>query len=191
MKYVSIDLETTGINPKNSSILEFGAVIDDLSNPLPLKKLPRFHGYIKEPNDVITGEYYALQMNQAIIKKIAKGKIDNKNIYTPYSILYHFYLFLQKHGYTTTKESKISIIPAGKNFDSFDRRFIEKLKDYKFYFNIAHRSIDPGPMYLEKDDDKVPDLKTCLKRAGINKKVAHNAIDDALDVVKLIRYKLL
>ena len=34
MKYCSIDLETTGLNPKTSDIIEFGAVLDDLEKLL-------------------------------------------------------------------------------------------------------------------------------------------------------------
>ena len=192
MQYISIDLETTGVNPEVCSILEFGAVIDDLENPLPLEELPRFHGYIKEPNNTIIGEYYALQMNQAIIKKISKSKLTDNNIYTSDSILHSFMVFLRDNGYHNTVEKpRISFTPAGKNFDSFDRLFIKKLRNYDLYFDVSHRTLDPGPMYTKKSDVMVPGLKTCLTRAGINKKVAHNVIDDALDVIKLIRHKLL
>ena len=50
MIYVSIDIETTGVDPKIHDIVEFGAVIDDLANPQPLDKLPRFHALFKKDN---------------------------------------------------------------------------------------------------------------------------------------------
>ena len=46
MRYVSIDLETTGLDAINNDIIEFGAVLDDLADMKPLEELPRFHAYI-------------------------------------------------------------------------------------------------------------------------------------------------
>jgi DNA polymerase III epsilon subunit-like protein len=77
MKYVSIDLETTGLNPHLHQILEFGAVIDDLSKPLNIDKLPRLHFYIDNGN--ITGDPYALTLNAGIIKTINEKKIKEKD----------------------------------------------------------------------------------------------------------------
>ena len=37
------------------------------------------------------------------------------------------------------------------------------------------------------EDDKLPDSKTCYERAGMNGKVAHTAVEDALAVVRLVR----
>jgi DNA polymerase III alpha subunit (gram-positive type) len=45
MLYCSLDIETTGLNPKTCDIIQFAAVLDDLSNPQPLEKLPRFNTF--------------------------------------------------------------------------------------------------------------------------------------------------
>jgi hypothetical protein len=37
--------------------------------------------------------------------------------------------------------------------------------------------------------DAPPDLKTCLKMAGIEKEVSHIALDDAFDVIRCLRFK--
>ena len=38
------------------------------------------------------------------------------------------------------------------------------------------------------EDEELPDSKTCMERAGIDGKVAHTAVEDALAVVRMIRY---
>jgi DNA polymerase III epsilon subunit-like protein len=40
-----------------------------------------------------------------------------------------------------------------------------------------------------ENDDSLPDMKTCMQRAGIDGEVAHTAMEDALVVVKLLRNK--
>ena len=75
MKYVSIDTETTGLNPERCQVIEFGAVIDDLSNPQPIVKLPKFQCYIRYPE--YKGSAFALQMNQKILKTLATDHEDD------------------------------------------------------------------------------------------------------------------
>ena len=53
MKYVSIDIETTGINPLVNDIIEFAAVIDDTNAKVPIENLPKFHRYIKKDEHII------------------------------------------------------------------------------------------------------------------------------------------
>ena len=36
-------------------------------------------------------------------------------------------------------------------------------------------------------DERLPDSKTCYERAGLDDKVAHTAVEDALAVVRLVR----
>ena len=43
----------------------------------------------------------------------------------------------------------------------------------------------PGDALLAAGDEKLPDSKTCYERAGMNPKVAHTALEDALAVVQL------
>ena len=44
MPYVSIDIETTGLDPETCQILEIGAVFDNWT--LPIRDLPTFHCYV-------------------------------------------------------------------------------------------------------------------------------------------------
>lgn len=65
--YVSIDTETTGLEPQWCQILEFGAVLENWHDPV--DQLPYFHRYLKYTE--VTGNPYALALNAEILRKIA------------------------------------------------------------------------------------------------------------------------
>lgn len=88
-------------------------------------------------------------------------------------------------------EATYSVTPAGKNFSSFDRRVLEQAGFFEELRGVTfrHRAIDPATAYFRRGDKALPDLATCLQRAGIDKKeVAHDALEDALDVVRVVRH---
>lgn len=179
MPYVSIDIETTGLNPDTCQILEFGAVLEDWQTPI--HDLPKFHRYIV--HDTIIGEPFALQMNAAILKKIATHQPGDPDYCTIDQLAGQFKDWLL--GFHDTRQR---ITPAGKNFAGFDRQF---LKPYGFDKFFHHRTLDPAPLFWHPAvDDKLPDLKTCLQRAGLDGLVSHTAIDDACAVVHVVRYAI-
>ena len=53
--------------------------------------------------------------------------------------------------------------------------------------NRAGRHITDCATEWLRDDEKLPDSKTCYERAGMDPKVAHTALEDALAVVQLVR----
>ena len=96
MKYVSIDLETTGLDPENNDIIEFGAVIDDLRDMKPVEELPRFHAYIVK--DEYKGQPYALSMHPTIFRRIATRE-EGYNYLYPNTLGKAFLDFLVEHGF--------------------------------------------------------------------------------------------
>jgi len=68
MIYVSIDVETTGLNPDECEILSIGAIIEDTKNILPYEELPKFHVAILHEN--VKGSLFALNMNKELIDTI-------------------------------------------------------------------------------------------------------------------------
>ncbi len=175
--YVSIDLETTGLNPKKCMILQVGMVIDDWVSPI--ADLPRLE-LLVDNGPFITGEPYALQMNAELIKRIADGE---SSVYE-HELAHTMRMWLVANNYDGT------ILAAGKNFGAFDLQFLNRMSNFDIWLKFDHRSHDPGSMYFDpKIDDKPPSLATCLERAGIAKHVAHTALEDAIDVVTLIRKK--
>jgi DNA polymerase III epsilon subunit-like protein len=184
MPYVSIDLETTGLDPQECQILQLGAVYDDGKHDV--ADLPTFCAYVS--HERYTGQPYALALNAAILKRLSGATAEDYargTIMRPDDVAGAFRSWLMNHcGW----DGKASLTPAGKNFASFDKGFLEMLCDWKENVNLSHRCIDPATYYWKPEsDDKLPDSKTCMERAGIGNLVAHTAVEDALMVVRLIR----
>jgi hypothetical protein len=77
---------------------------------------------------------------------------------------------------------------AGKNFANFDNKFLERLPRWKQVLRARGRTIDPSILFVDwKNDDAIPGLSLCKERAHLDPHVTHNAIDDAMDIVKLLR----
>lgn len=187
--YISIDIETTGLDHSFCQVIEFGAVIEDWVTPV--EKLPRFHCYVY--HDQIVGQPFALQMNAAILKKLAfverkmcvAGSFispDGELFLRPARVAAEFSLWLLSQQFDQDEP----LLVAGKNFAGFDRPFLEKLPDWDIPFH--HRAIDPAMFFWKPSTDRVPpSTKTCMERAGIAGEVAHTAVEDAIGVIKLVR----
>jgi oligoribonuclease len=190
MIYVSIDIETTGLNPKLHDIIEFAAVMDDLRTPRPIEELPKFHSYIKK--ELYRGDPYALSMHAEIFRKIAMP-VEGENYFTIDELMIPFQNWLVKNGLKLDEKKKKYIVNvAGKNAGTFDVPFLkEKIKNWAD-IQFSHQVIDPAVLYLDlKTDTSLPNSKTCMDRAGIAGEVAHTALEDAIMVIKLLRAKLL
>jgi hypothetical protein len=78
--------------------------------------------------------------------------------------------------------------PAGKNFASFDSQFLKHVPYFSDSIKFNHRTIDPCMLFWRLDDESLPSTKECMKRADINGQVAHTALEDALAVIKMVRF---
>ena len=71
----------------------------------------------------------------------------------------------------------------------FDMRFLERIKGWEDTIAVAHRVVDSGTLFFDpRFDKKIPDTRECLKRAGLDVTVAHTAVEDARNVVSLLRF---
>ena len=206
MLYLSLDIETTGLNPLTCDVLEIGAILEDTENPAGRENLPTFHTYLWR--DVYRGEPFALAMNAHIFQKILElrktenpenGNYESRTLVRPDEVWTKFGWWLYSHRkqwpgskFDNDAVFQLSELPklvvAGKNVAGFDLPFLKQLggRVPKFY----HRVIDPGMMYFDPHTDKVPpDLKECKKRANLPEHVSHEALDDAWDVIQLVRKK--
>jgi len=177
MSYVSIDIETTGLNPDTCQVLEIGAVWEDWKRPL--KELPTYRRLI--PHEEYRGNAYALAMNAGLLKQLSgEGKpwFLNED-----QVADDFAAWLKGCGW----DGKTALTPAGKNFASFDRQFLKRLPRFEQVVKLHHRTLDPAVLWWKPEDEKLPDSKTCYERAGQDGKVAHTAVEDALAVVRLVR----
>lgn len=182
MKYLSIDIETTGLNPHEHKIIEFGALLEDTTKiHLSVSDLPHYHCIIQQE---MKGDPIALEMNQKIFEIMETGWCVSQG-----GFLKDFYKWCENAGLEKNSKGKIRIVAAGKNFSSFDLLFLNEIPGFAQIFSVSKRCLDPAMLYIVPDDCELPDLQTCLDRAGIKKTVAHNALSDAADVVNLLRQK--
>lgn len=212
-KYLSLDIETTGLDPTRHHVLEVGFVLDDLRVQAPLGELPRYHAYVLPPGGSILGEEgnskdyvgdpFALALNADILNTIARRdkSLDNDpeggrdKFLSPYFLARDFEQWCLEHGLFKQVEHppkfmgpQVKFVAAGKNVAGFDLPFLRAQCQFD-RFRIHHRVLDPAMMYFNPaQDDVPPDLKTCLQRAGLPPLVTHKAIDDALQVVQLVRH---
>jgi oligoribonuclease len=226
MKFISIDVETSGLDPELNQVLSIGAIIEDSENPLPLEKCPKFHAAIE--HEEITGSLFAINLNRELIETIVSYKTcnneDERNdveassgmrFYHKDDIVEAFYHFLYLNGMVkfdpnenmservmktnrdgksvpvlTSRIKPTHITVAGKNFATFDKHFLEKLPRWKQVIRIKQRILDPAILYVDwKNDSSLPSLGECKERAGIDGIVTHNALEDAWDVIELLRKK--
>lgn len=224
MKYVSIDIETTGLDPEKHQILTIGAVIEDSNNTLPIEDLPSIHIAILRKE--IVGSPFAINMNRDIIESLVYYQTaqdqDEKNDLVRMKgmkfceeddVVETLFHFLYDNGIKpdwrggirpldinikvvggntypilTSNIPKVTFNAAGKNFASFDLKFLERLPRWKQIFRVRSRILDPGILFTDWEGDfSVPGLSECKKRAGLNSVVTHDAIDDARDVISLLR----
>jgi DNA polymerase III alpha subunit (gram-positive type) len=168
MKYASIDIETTGLDPQQDQILEIGIIIDDGG---PIETLPGLNLIIRRQR--IIGHPIALAMNHKILERMDEG-IQEENVFKVVST------FFNNNGLT----GRVNV--AGKNFGAFDFQFLKNL-DIGFKGMFHHRFIDPAMFYLNEGDTEVPSLTECCARAGVPLEGLHDAVSDARTVIRLIR----
>lgn len=187
--YVSIDIETTGIDDK-SHILQISAVYDDLKSPI--SQLKTIDLPIKY--EVMTHcEPYAMGMNADLLKKMMDKNFET---YTPDSAAFCLNRFLSEVMEAEGKDEKgreKKVILAGKNVASFDipkiKLFLESVNRVKDFNKMIHyKTLDVGSLYYDtfKDNVSLSEINKLTNRPA----VSHNALDDAFDVVHAVRYKL-
>jgi oligoribonuclease len=218
MIYVSIDIETSGLNHDMNHVLSIGAIIEDTDKKLPFEEIPKFNAIVLQNN--IQGSPRAITMNKEIISLMGEyleGKnevreiLNNNSGYKFYEedeVVAEFYRFLFANGFAYElgpgdfantihnveypaiggKTKPITINVAGKNFGTFDKLFLQELPWWQKLIRTRQRVLDPAILMVDwKNDTSLPNLTTCKERAGVNGIVTHNALEDAWDVIEVLR----
>ena len=221
MIYISVDVETTGLEKDRYQILSIGAILEDTTKKLSFEEIPKFHAAILHKE--ITGSPFALNMNKSIIEAIVQYQTaedqDEKNdlvqmtgmhFYQEDQVVEGFYRWLFDNGLIdlnpllackmvklengksypalSSKMKPVTINVAGKNFASFDKHFLERLPRWQQVIRIRQRIIDPSVIFTNWTEDKaIPSLYECKQRAKIEGIVTHDALEDAWDVIQLLR----
>ena len=199
MKYVSVDIETTGLDPQKCQVLQIGAVIEDTNRVMPLDQLAKFNCIVEHQEYV--GQPTALAMNAKILKVLGDMErlVDKEervnyrkvnNIVPVGMVAQSFSMWLIANGFKATETGAVKINAAGKNFATFDKLFLQNIIGWTSKIQMRQRIIDPAILFVDWiNDDSLPNLNSCIKRAGLDGEVSHDALDDAIDVIRVIRAK--
>ena len=219
MIYVSIDIETTGLDHEKNQVLSIGAIIEDTDKKLPYEDCPKFNAIILQRE--LTGSPRAIDMNQEIIHYLSEyleGNEDFKKMaetatgysfYEKDEVVAEFYRFLYANGYQYEVASgaknieiiggkifplisgntkPITLNVAGKNFGTFDKLFLQELPWWQKLIRTRQRILDPAILCVDwKNDTSLPSLIECKDRKGVEGIVTHNALEDAWDVICILR----
>jgi len=190
MRYVSMDLEMSGPDPLRHQVLELAAVVEDTKRAAttPLAALPAFRRAVRHPE--ICGTAGALALNAGLLHELAdKTKLAAPDICGPEELLPQLREFLLANGFRPNKKDCLSVVMAGKNFATFDLLFLRQLPGWGTLVRAEPAVLDPASFYLNwHKDSRLPTMLICQARAGdAEPHVAHQALADALEVVRLLR----
>jgi hypothetical protein len=224
MIYVSIDIETSGLDHEKHKVLSIGAIIEDTEKKLPFDECPKFNAIVLQ-NEIV-GSPRALTMNQHIITLMGLYLEANKEdrdkltmmedaqsygykFYESDDVVKQFYYWLETNGlghglmnsghYGKVQDGRwlpsinsatkpITLNVAGKNFGTFDKLFLQELPWWQKLIRTRQRVLDPAILMVDWTNDKsLPNLTQCKERAGVSGIVTHNALEDAWDVIEVLR----
>lgn len=199
MKYVSLDIETTGLQHDPNNVLSVALVIEDSDEEKPLEELPALKIiFLHEPKNYSDT---AVSMNAKLFaaRALLKGHVKPEKLealvgeQTCKGALDLFAAYKKAESWALAErmikdfldDNSIDLTPhmAGKNVGSFDWNFLPATVQQLF----SGEFLDPGDMYKRAGDRGRPSMATCSERAGISTFVAHGAYEDALQVIELIR----
>lgn len=213
MKYLSIDVETAGLNPAEHDLLAVAIVPGDDSKDQTPEELARESLLLVLParDGSIRGEVGAMVLHAesgtGILRRLERArtwleKQSSANGWGPFeadprganwiaawrsgaAIPVEDWL-LYGRGFTE------NVVVAGKNVGTFDLRFFEKDHGLKtcVLSRFDHRVLDIGPMFLRSEDDRVPGMSKCRERTGVTMPpgwLAHDPLTDAVEVVLMVR----
>lgn len=196
MRYLSLDLETSGTNDSVHQVLEIGAVVENTEFDWDMDELPSFHCYVE--HDVYHVDSYCLGLHTetGIFGKLSErggGKADN--VLNEAEAMKQLHQFVVTHfDLVTESGERGSVSVCGHNFTVFDHRFLRSVLDRGYEGSHTEiwdanriRPFDPCDFYMRASDNGPPSVTTAMKRAGIGGKVQHTAVDDAKLMVELTR----
>lgn len=211
MKYLSIDLETSRLNPKTpDGILMASFVVEDTENQIPVNELPHLTLLIDQgEGSIAPWSRVAISMNAWILMAIEINSKTNKKqtIERLRSIIATETLdraVAASESYQVVSGAaglEAAVLPwfdehfgpksrinvAGKNAAGFDIPFLPPRISSRF----RARVIDPGTLFVNfKTDSELPAMDQCLARSGVEMiGTAHDALADARATIAILRSK--
>jgi DNA polymerase III epsilon subunit-like protein len=196
MKFLCIDIETTGLDPETDNILSIGMVAVDTSIDRPIRECPSSE--IRLLHKRLNGTPYAFNMNSQLIAEITlNAKGEHIEYVQPENAADYVANFCKVHR-LSQYAGPTELVVAGKNVTTFDLAFLKKLPGWTDLISVHRRVLDPGAMYAKACDEIPPSLDTCLERIpnsflkwhGLDELIPHRALHDAWLTAGAVLYKL-
>lgn len=182
MRYVSLDLETGGLDRENCQILEVAAILKDAEKKEQYFECPRLRFLVRPSGP---GGTYAVQAGAAafhaeLFREIAQTPAVNL---IPENMVNKIIMdWCAKHGLTD------NVTFAGKNFATFDLDFLlQRGSEFLGVLKYHRRILDPGSRWAFPSDSVMPNTSDCMERAQLYPSPPHTALGDAWDVIRLIQ----
>ena len=183
MKYLSIDIETTGSDKQNCQILEFAAAFEDCDHQIPLDSIPTFERLIIPDSEIVFESDYVKKMHKGLMSEIQLGKGVSLE-----SCMSDFNTWLLSLGYSPSCKGLIKFFVAGKNVGRFDLPILERYNQWNSRFMVGARTIDPAIQFIDwRKDTEIPTFEMCLERADVSGIVKHRALSECKQVIALLR----
>lgn len=176
MKYVSIDIETLGLN-RDAPIIEVACVF--VKDGKITNEEQTYVCHDKYDNC----EPYAMALHSDTLRIIDEGPQAAGVIHINWLDV-TIREWLTRNGFNPDIEKTIF---AGKNAAGFDLPQLKRqCHNFDFQCRPHHRVLDPGPMFTKRGDESVPNLETILADQKLAGQVTHSALDDARATVAAI-----
>jgi len=187
MRYCSLEIITTGLDPLKNDILEIGMIIEDTIMKLPYEKIPKLRFWIDREH--YRGNPYALVSNQEVFKQICKLRDENsKRLIQPDDVFTKIGSFLKPYFAVNNIFAPNSIVIAGRNFGSLTRLFLSRLKSFEG-IPFSPRVLDPSVICMDWENDSIPpSLTVCKERLGI-RNTKQDTLSFAWDIIEVLRSK--
>ena len=180
MKFISLDIETSGLNPERHQVLELAMVLEDTEYVMPLQDLPFFNQRISY--EEVTGSPFALAMNHQLIKDMHYPCAVP--LATAVENAWQWLYDVLDHVPVGTNMPFVTV--AGKNVGTFDIPFL-KANGFEALTEMFHRrTLDAGSALFKYNKPFLPSLGDLIPPG---RKVQHTAYQDALDVIEVLRKK--
>lgn len=164
-EFLSVDVETTGLDPDKDMIIQLGAVAFNMDGTF-----EEFSNYVSWPR--YGGDAFALQMNAAILKKLATEEHPPAQV-----VAEAFKLWVNA-------KCVPKVTPVGWNVGPFDCAFLKK-----WGITFGHRCVELGTLFMNTTTGK-PATSAAITREWLGREVTHDALQDARDARELMMRRL-
>ena len=187
LEWLSIDIETTGLVSTRHQMIEFGCVWDRGGDGV-----ASFRALVLHPDYVMNP--YCVTLHTGLFAEINALPDLELHVICDDDVAYSiacsygelgalFRGWLLRSGWDAVARFNVT----GKNYATFDAAWVAPMLE-DADVQVRSRVIDPAILYVRPGDNCLPDLDTCMQRAGlIIEGKRHTAVYDALCVSRLLR----